>query len=107
MEIHSSSLNGIQPAYHTKNTDKDRLASNKENKESTENTDRLLLADIDHVNKIYDINELEQLTETIEKQKKILTNSVAGRALKAYSQENVQHLKNQRSELISRIDFFT
>ncbi|MCK5121963.1 MAG: hypothetical protein KAQ91_08255, partial [Methylococcales bacterium] len=50
--------------------------------------------------------DVKLLSDNIQKQEKTATNTRTSRALNAYIQENTQPLKDQRTELVSRIDVF-
>jgi len=63
-------------------------------------------ADTKVVDTKIDIPKLQLISDDIEQQQKLPTNSRTAYAVNAYAQESSQTLKNQRSELVSGIDFF-
>jgi len=106
MEIHSSSLASIPSGYSPKNrNDPSQLSdSNRENK--AESSTVSSPANTKAVDTKFDIPKLQLISDDIEQQQKPPTNSRTAHAVNAYAQESSQALRNQRSELVSGIDFF-
>lgn len=99
MEIHSSSL-ALAPAK-TKNSE---LQKNKNIKHDSAKIDDLVTPDIKQ--KTSKVTDYHKISNEIDKQQNVLKQSNPSQAINAYIQENTQLLKNQRTELISGIDFF-
>jgi hypothetical protein len=104
MEIHSSSLTHIPAGYIAKNK-KDVTLLPAFNKAVQEQAPLNLPSPQDIEDKLKNANLL-QLTGTEEHPKNRPANSRNARAIDAYIQEDIKPLQNQRSELISGIDFF-
>lgn len=107
MEIHSSSLS-FQPAKpRVKNTNDHSQLSNKNlNNNDLQNKPALTLPSPKAIKNSLNTADLQQLSTELEKQNKTTSQSRTDRAVNAYIQENIQPLKNQRSQLISGIDTF-
>ena len=104
MEIHSSSLAFIPARNNDANKhDNTNLSNNTDRVDSQKN---LILPPPKEAVKSFNASDFQQLSEEIEKQQSRPTNPHTARALDVYTQQNTQPLKNQRSELISGIDFF-
>jgi len=107
MEIHSSSLTFTPIGHNVKNrNDEAQLSSNSKVKESIQIQPVLSLPSPKTSKVNFKTTDLQQISAELENQNKSTTNSQNSRALNAYIQENIQPLKNQRSELISGIDLF-
>jgi hypothetical protein len=107
MEIHSSSLASTPIGHNVKNrNDEVRLSSNSKVKDKTQIQPVLSLPSPKTSKVNFKTTDLQQISAELENQKKSTTNPQNSRALNAYIQENIQPLKNQRSELISGIDLF-
>ena len=104
MEIHSSSLAFILPENNATNKHDETRLSNKN--DSVDSKKSLTLPPPKETEKSFNAKNFQQLSEDIEKQQNRPDNSPTARALDAYTQQNIQPLKNQRSELISGIDIF-
>ncbi|NOR71151.1 MAG: hypothetical protein GQ532_15875 [Methylomarinum sp.] len=100
MEIHSSSLAFIPAGYkgNNKNNESSALPKEKEILVAPQKTSR--------VDNNFKSEDVKLLSDNIEKQEKNSTNTLTARALNAYIQENTQPLKDQRTNLVSGIDFF-
>ena len=104
MEIHSSSLAFIPAGNNATNKhDETRLSSNSNSVDSLKS---LTLPPLEKTEKSFNAKDFQQLSDDIEKQQNRPTNSSTVRALDAYTQQNTQSLKNQRSELITGINIF-
>ena len=102
MEIHSSSLAFIPAGNNAaKQHDETRLSSNNDSVESQKS---LPLPPTKEIEKSFNARDFHQLSEDIEKQQNRPTNFRTAHALVAYTQQSIQPLKNQRSELITGID---
>ncbi len=99
MEIHSSSL-ALAPAK-TKHYE---LQQNKNTRNNSAKIDNLVTPDIKQ--KASNVTDYHKISREIDKQQIALKQSNHSQAINAYIQENTQLLKNQRTELISGIDFF-
>jgi len=108
MEIHSSSLTFTPISHNVKNRNDEaqQLANNSKVKDNIQNQPVLSLPSPKTSKVDFKRTDLQQVSAELEKQKKSTTNSQNSRALNAYIQENIQPLKNQRTELISGIDLF-
>jgi hypothetical protein len=104
MEIHSSSLTRIPTGYIAKNK-KDVTLVPTINTAVQEQAPLNLPSPQDIEDKLKNANLL-QLTSNEEHPKNKPTDSRTARAINAYIQEDIYPLQNQRSELISGIDFF-
>ncbi|MCF6203680.1 MAG: hypothetical protein L3J59_08435 [Methylococcaceae bacterium] len=104
MEIHSSSLAYIPKKIEAK--------KNNANKPFTPNEVGLkepALAKSQskpHSTSISNISNIDAISNGINKRQPALLNTQSNRALNAYIQENIQPLKDQHSELVSRVDFY-
>ena len=104
MEIHSSSLAFIPARNNAANKhDETRLSTTNDR---VDNQKSLILPPLQETEKRFNAKDFQQLSEDIEKQQNRPTNSRTARALDVYTEQNTQLIKNQRSELISGIDFF-
>jgi hypothetical protein len=102
MEIHSSSLAFIPAGNNAaKKHDKTLQSITNDNVESQKN---LTLPSPKETEQRFNAKNFHQLSEDIEKQQNRPANFRTARALDAYTQQNIQPLKNQRSELITGID---
>jgi hypothetical protein len=102
MEIHSSSLAFIPAGNNATNKHGETpLSSNNDSADSQKN---LTLPPPKATEKSFNAKDFRQLSENIEKQQNRPTNFRTAHALDAYTQQNIQPLKNQRSELITGID---
>lgn len=108
MEIHSSSLTFTPIGHNVKNRNDEaqQLANNSKVKDNVQIQPVLSLPSPKTSKVDFKTTDLQQVSAELEKQKKSTTNSQNSRALNAYIQENIQPLKNQRTELISGIDLF-
>ena len=104
MEIHSSSLTFIPARYNTKNRN-DQSPSTNIDQETTPSSVSSS-SQMSTVDKKNDAPTLELITNKIEQQRKVLSNSRTTHAVNAYIQQNEQPLKAQRSEFVSGIDLF-
>lgn len=105
MEIHSSSLTSIPVGYKGRN--KHNQPQTRPNKENSIDDQRSSASQaVNALDKKNSIAKLQLISDKIEQQQKTLTNSRTARAVNAYTQENSQILKDQRSELVSGIDLF-
>lgn len=100
MEIHSSSLAFIPAGYNKNNKSNanSALPKDKDTLPAPQRTQR--------VENNFKAEDVKLLSDNIQKQEKTATNTRTSRALNAYIQENTQPLKDQRTELVSRIDVF-
>ncbi len=100
MEIHSSSLAFIPSGYTRNNNSNEEhvLSKNKKTLPAEQPGKR--------VDNNFKAEDIKLLSNKIEEQEKTVINTRITRALNAYTQENTQALKNQRTELVSGIDFF-
>jgi hypothetical protein len=104
MEIHSSSLSFVPNRVEAKKKN--------DNQQSTPSDDGLKNPasnnpqSLEKSTPILKVADVELLSNDIESLKSPIKNVQSNRALNAYIQENIQPLKNQRSELVSRIDFY-
>ena len=105
MEIHSSSLAFITTGNNANKNKPDETGLSN-NKDSVDSQKSLTLPPPNETEKSFNANNFQQLSENIEKQQNRPTNSPAARALDVYTQQSIQPLKDQRSELISGIDIF-
>ncbi len=106
MEIHSSSLTRIPAGYIAKNKkDFTQPLQPAINKAVQEQAPLNLPSPQDIEDKLKNANLL-QLSGTEEHSTNRPPNSRTARAINAYIQEDIYPLQNQRSELISGIDFF-
>lgn len=106
MEIHSSSLTFI-PASHNAKERNDQSTATNNNTEDKASTDSLSSPSYTNtVDKKIDAPTIDLITNNIEQQRKVLSNSRTSSAINAYIQENAQSLKTERSELVSGIDLF-
>ena len=103
MKIHSSSLAFIHAGNNGTNKQDESPLSNNGRVDSQKS---LTLPPPKETEKSFNATDFQQLSENIEKQQNRPTNSRTARALDVYTQQNIQPLKNQRSELISGIDIF-
>jgi len=106
MKIHSSSLAFIPASHNAKErNDYSTATTNKaENKVSTHSLSSPSPANT--VDKKIDAPTIDLITNNIEQQRKVLSNSQTSYAVNAYIQENAHSLKTERSELVSAIDLF-
>ena len=104
MEIHSSSLAFIPAGNNATNKhDETRVSKNIDTVDSQKS---LTLPPPKQTESSFKAKDYQQLSEDIEKQQNRPTNYPTARALDVYTQQNIQPLKDQRSELISGIDIF-
>ena len=104
MEIHSSSLAFIPARNNSANKHDETHLSTKNDR--VNNQKSLIHPPLPETEKRFNAKDFEQLSEDIEKHQNRPTNSRTARALDVYTEQNTQLIKNQRSELISGIDFF-
>ncbi len=104
MKIHSSSLTIIPAGYSAKNRNDQSPSTNKDQETTPNSVSSSSL--ISTVDKEFDAPTLDLITNNIEQQTKVLSNSRTAFAVNAYIQQNTQPLKAQRSELVSGIDLF-
>lgn len=104
MEIHSSSLSFIPTRIEAKKKNDNQQSSPDEDrfKKPAPSTPQSL----EKSTPMLKVADVELLSSDIESLKSPIKNVQPNRALNAYIQENIQPLKNQRSELVSRIDFY-
>lgn len=106
MRIHSSSLAFIPAGYNSKNRNEPSSSLDSQKAKNTEPNSLSSGSNTSQLDKKIDAPTLELISNNIEQQKKVLSNSRTAYAVNAYIQENTQTLKTQRSELISGIDLF-
>ena len=102
MEIHSSSV-AFRPAGNNAANKHDESRPSK-NIDRVETQKSLTLPPVTETEKHFNARDFHQLSEDIEKQQNRPTNLRTALALDAYTQQSIQPLKNQRSELITGID---
>ncbi|MCK5831735.1 MAG: hypothetical protein KAH20_15680 [Methylococcales bacterium] len=105
MEIHSSSLRFIPNRVEAKKTnDNQQLAPSDDSlKTPVPISSQSLAISTNSLN----VNDIDLLSNDINSLKKNLFKNIhSNRALNAYIQENIQPLMNQRSELVTRVDFY-
>ena len=102
MEIHSSSLAFIPAGNNASN--KHDGAPHSNNNDSVDSQKSLTLPPPEEIEKSFNAKDFQQISDDIEKQQNRPTNIRTAHALDAYTQQNIQPLKNQRSELITGID---
>ncbi len=102
MEIHSSSLSFILANENFRAKKNSQHSSNLKTANSENEITIVALS-----SRPATISDIETLSSDIKKQQNTSTDLRNSRALNLYIQENTQLLQNQRSDLISRIDFFT
>ncbi len=104
MEIHSSSLAYIPKKIEAK--------KNNANQPSTPNEDGLKKPvsakpqSMVNAKGIVNVSDIDTISNGIKNRQTVSLNTQSNRALNAYIQENIQPLKEQRSELVSRVDFY-
>ncbi len=106
MEIHSSSLSFVARRLKANEFNDDQRFSNNNDSEATQNKTKLRLLSSAEIESDINSDDFKQLSVNINQQENLSTDPRSQRAINAYIQENIQPLKNQRSELISKIDFF-
>jgi len=105
MQIHSSSLAFVPSGHSANNRTNQSQLSNKTQEKQLESSVSSS-PDTQKVDKKNDAPTLQLISDSIEQQRKVPSNSRTARAIGAYTQESTQSLKNQRSELVSGIDLF-
>lgn len=100
MEIHSSSLTYIPSRVKTKN--KNEVQNESSLKKEEPINQQLIIKN----NDLFKATDLDKISSDIKNQTKHPMSTRSSRALNAYIQENIQPLKNQRSELVSKIDIY-
>lgn len=100
MEIHSSSLASIPAGYNrNKSKDNSTLSKDQATLPSPQQQPQGKAND-------FKAEDVKQLSDNIDKQQKTITNTRTSQAVNAYVQQNTQPLKDQRTDLVSRIDLF-
>ncbi len=104
MEIHSSSLASIPKKFEAKKNSankaslpsevslKEPVSAKPQSKANTKGT--------------VNISDIDTISKGIKNRQTGSLNTQSNRALNAYIQENTQPLKDQRSELVSSVDFY-
>ncbi len=105
MEIHSSSLAYIPKKVEAKNNNisKPSAPDVEDSLKKSVETKPESLANAKH---LINVSDIDSISSGIKNLKKGSFNTQSNRALDAYIQENIQPLKDQRSQLISRVDFY-
>jgi len=104
MEIHSSSL-----AYVPKKVEAKKNNVNKPSTPSEEGLKKPVSAkpqSMVNAKGIVNVSDIDTITNGIKKTQTGSFNTQPNRAINAYIQENIQPLKDQRSELVSKVDFY-
>jgi len=104
MEIHSSSLSFIPKGVEAKKKNDNQQSTPRDDslKKPVSNNPQSLTKSTNILN----VTDVEHLSNSIESLNNPIKNVQSNRALNAYIQENIQPLKNQRSELVSGVDFY-
>ncbi len=108
MKIHSSSLISVPAGYNNakKNNDESRPINIIEKNNNSRSQESLTLFPAKNVDKSFKSKDFLQLTDNIQQLQDQPANARTARALNSYIQENIEPLKDQRSALITSIDFF-
>jgi hypothetical protein len=104
MEIHSSSLASIPKKFEAKknSANKASLPSKVSLKEPVSAEPQSKANAKGTIN----VSDIDTISNGIKNKQTSLFNTQSNRALNAYIQENIQPLKDQRSELVSSVDFY-
>jgi hypothetical protein len=104
MEIHSSSLAYIPKKFEAKkdNANKPSTPSEGDLKKTVSAKPQSMV----NAKGIVNVSDIDNISNGIKNIQTGSLNTQSNRALNAYIQENIQPLKEQRSELVSRVDFY-